>query len=239
MAILSLIHQADAGSGVFAEAAAQAGRTLEEANLAAGAPPARSLAEYGAVLVFGGSANPDEDVEHPWLEAERALLRDALALELPVLAVCLGAQLLSQAAGGAAPRCAEPEIGWHEVRRTREAGDDPVARVLPPGFSSFQWHAFRCQPPADAAVLAEGAQGIQAFRLGERAWGLQFHAEVTRASVRSWIRDHAPAEDRFSDAAPRFDPEALLAETEARIEEWNALGRTLCGAFLRAADDRR
>ena len=83
-------------------------------------------------------------------------------------------------------------------------------------------------------MLAEKTQGVQAFRVGPRAWGLQFHAEVTRESVASWLREHARPGKALPARGP-IDRGPLTAETDVRIEEWNELGRAVCAAFLRSA----
>jgi GMP synthase (glutamine-hydrolysing) len=145
-----------------------------------------------------------------------------------VLGVCLGGQLVAHAAGAWVGRASEPEIGWHQVELTAAAHEDPVLGGLPERFDTFQWHFYTYELPAGACELAESAVCSQGFRLGERAWGIQFHAEVTRAQIEEWVEiDHrellGPGDD-------------LLRETEERIEAWTAIGRELCGAFLEAAE---
>jgi GMP synthase-like glutamine amidotransferase len=141
----------------------------------------------------------------------------------PVLGVCLGAQLLAQAAGAEVGPAPEPEVGWLPVELTAEAPDDPLFASLPERFDAFQWHHYAFEVPAGATELARSAVCSQAFRLDGSAWGVQFHPEVTRDQVRSWLEEKDDVD---------VDWDAFGAETESRIEQWNELGRDLCDAFL-------
>jgi hypothetical protein len=111
---------------------------------------------------------------------------------------------------------------------TDEAADDPVVGRLPERFDAFQWHYYTYAVPAGAVELARSEVCTQAFRLGDVAWAVQFHPEVTITQVEQWIVD-------ASDPPPVGSEDALRTESRAKIGEWNALGRTLCGAFLEAA----
>jgi GMP synthase (glutamine-hydrolysing) len=226
--VLAVIHGEKVRAGVFAEAAAERGDHIEEWSLAWGKPPPRPLDDYGAVLVFGGAMHADQDEHHPWLREENFLLQRLLGLQVPMLGVCLGAQLIAKAAHAPVGPSSEPEVGWHAVEITEEAAGDPVLGMLPERFDAFQWHYYTHGLPGGAIELARSAVCTQAFRLGERAWGIQFHAEVTEEQIRGWVEEEG-------DEIP-IDPAALLADTHERIAEWNALGRGLCGAFLEAAE---
>jgi GMP synthase-like glutamine amidotransferase len=219
MRVLTVVHQRDAGPGVFADAGAE----LDEWH-----PPEAPVpvVDHDAVLVLGGAMNVDEEAQHPWLAPEKALLRDLLARRVPVLGVCLGAQLLAEAAGGSARRAAAPEIGWHDV--TREDDADPVIGPLPERFEAFQWHSYEALPPPDATVLARSPTCVQAYRVGN-SYGIQFHAEVDQPTADGWARDFRSDPD-----AAGLDPAALIAEIAAKIDAWNDLGRALFARFLAA-----
>jgi GMP synthase-like glutamine amidotransferase len=174
--------------------------------------------------------NVDEEDRYPWLAAEKRLLQELLDRDTPLLGVCLGAQLVAEAAGAEVRRASEPEIGWYEVEV--EASDDPVIGPLPDRFTAFGWHSYAFALPPGATALARSPVCLQAFRAGARAWGIQFHAEVTREIVEGWLDGY-----RVDPDAVRIglDPDAVRAESERRIDEWNALGRALCERFLEAA----
>jgi GMP synthase (glutamine-hydrolysing) len=171
----------------------------------------------------------DQEDRHPWLRFEKDFLAAMLDDRMPLLAVCLGAQLLAEAAGGSARRASRPEIGWHEVEVTAEGEADPVIGPLAPSFTAFQWHSYEAVTPPEATVLASSPVCPQAYRLGERAWGIQFHAEVTAADAAKWTDEYRQDEDALRIG---LDPAALRAENEERIEAWNQVGRELCGRFL-------
>jgi GMP synthase (glutamine-hydrolysing) len=230
MRVLSIVHQRDAGPGVFAEAAAESGHELVEWMPPEG--PAPDPDRLGAAMVFGGAMHVDEVQEHPWLPGEKDFLRELLARGLPVLAVCLGAQLLAEAAGGDPRRAREPEIGWHDVELHANADGDPLLGPLPDRFEGFQWHSYEAPLPPGAIPLARSPVCLQAYRLDGRAWGLQFHAEVTRESVEQWLRDYRNDEDAVRIG---IDPDAIRAESERRIESWNEIGRGIARRFLDAA----
>jgi GMP synthase (glutamine-hydrolysing) len=227
MDVLAVIHGSNARAGVFEEAVRERGHGLDEWSLAWGKPLPRPLDSYGAVLVFGGAMHADQDDRHPWLREENFFLQRLVDLGTPTLGICLGVQLLAKAAHSWVGPAAEPEIGWFDVELTDAGRDDPLLGRLPERFEAFQWHYYTYGVPAGADELAHSERCTQAFRLGERVWGVQFHPEVTLAQVESWIHDP-------EDPAP--DGERLLAETRPRIDAWNALGRDLCSGFCELAE---
>jgi GMP synthase (glutamine-hydrolysing) len=227
---IAISHQADAGPGVFADEMRDRGVELDTWPIGErGAGPPSEIDAYDAVLTFGGAMNADQEGEHPWLRFEKDFLAAMVDDRKPLLAVCLGCQLLAEAAGGSARRASEPEIGWFEVELTREGESDPVIGPLAPSFPAFQWHSYEAVPPDGAAILARSPVCSQAYRIGERAYGIQFHAEVTAADAERWIDDYRSDEDAVRIG---LDPAALRVETEERIRSWNQLGRELCGRFL-------
>ena len=201
-------------------------------NISNGVAPPDPPEAYDAVLVFGGAMHVDQEHGHPWLRDEDALLRRLLDKRIPVLGVCLGAQLVAKALRARVGPLPRPQIGWFDVEQTPEAADDPVFADLPRRFSSFQWHSYAFDLPANAVPLARDSVCLQAYRAGESAWGIQFHAEVTKESVEDWFRSSKP-----SDVA--LDLDALKQETEARIAGWNEFGKRLCSRFLEAASSSR
>ena len=229
MRVLAIVHQRDAGPGVFAEAIAAHGAELEEWLLPEDdGPPADPLG-YDAVFVLGGAMHADQRDRHLWLAEEGAILAALLEAELPLLGLCLGGQLLAAAAGETPRRAARPEIGWHPVELTAEGREDPLLGALAPGFEAFQWHSYEFPLPAGAVALARSEVCLQSCRVGERAWAIQFHPEVSRADALGWIDDYRSDQDAVRIG---IDPRALRAETEAKIDAFNQLGRDLCRRWL-------
>lgn len=229
MRVLAIVHQRDAGPGVFAEATREAGGTLDEWTLAERPQPPADPLGYDAVLVLGGAMNVDEGERHGWIAEEEALLRELLAREVPLLGLCLGGQLLAATAGAEPRRASHPEIGWHQVEVTPEGEDDPLLGPLAPRFEAFQWHSYEFPLPPGAVPLARSEVCLQAARLGERAWALQFHPEVSRADALHWVEDYRSDPDAVGIGV---DPAVLGPKTEEKIGAFNALGRGLCRCWL-------
>jgi GMP synthase-like glutamine amidotransferase len=233
--VLAIVHQPDAGPGVFGEAIRAAGATVEEWAIATAADSPADPLDYDAVLVLGGAVHADQEDRHPWLAAERSLLRELLAQEKPLLGLCLGAQMLAGAAGATPRRAARPEIGWHRVDITAAGREDPLLAPLAPGFDAFQWHSYECPLPPGAVALATSEVCLQAFRVGPAAWGLQFHPEVSAADARHWIEDYRSDPDAI---ALGVDPAVLGPETETKIPTFNQVGRDICRRWLSACRSR-
>lgn len=232
MRVLAISHQRDAGPGVFAEAITAERVELDVWQIAETQIPSADPLSYDAVLTFGGAMHADQEARHSWLAREKRLLGELLGQETPLLAVCLGAQLLAEAAGGHAARVAEPERGWFEVEVGDSGADDPLLGALAPSFEAFEWHSYECVVPAQAVVLARNPACVQAFRVDPSAWGIQFHAEVSAPDAARWIDRHRADEEGGRSA---IDSSSVRAETARKIAGWNRLGRELCGRWLELA----
>jgi GMP synthase-like glutamine amidotransferase len=230
--VLAIVQQRDAGPGVFAEAIRERGEQLDEWVFPDGGPPPADPRGYDAVFTLGGAMNVDEETDHPWLAGEKALLALLLEGGVPLLGLCLGGQLVAEAAGAAPRRAEQPEIGWHRVELTEEGREDPLLGPLAPGFEAFQWHSYEFPLPAGAVPLARSEVCLQSCRIGERAWAIQFHPEVSQADALTWIADYRSDPDAVRIG---LDPDALRIETEAKISAFNQLGRELCDRWLKAA----
>jgi GMP synthase (glutamine-hydrolysing) len=228
MRVLAVVHHKNAAAGVFADPALAAGHELVEWLAPEQSPPADD--GFGAVMVFGGAMNVDEEDAHPWLRDEKRFLRELLEGGTPMLGVCLGSQLVADAAGGEVRPAARPEIGWHEIELTPEGAADPLLGMLPERFDSFQYHHYEWLTPPGGVTLARSALAQQAFRLGDRlVWGLQFHPEVTEPDLGSWLDDWP---NDPGAVATGLDPEAIRTESAGKIGAWNDTGRALAERFL-------
>ncbi len=235
MRVLTIVHEEDAGSGIFDEVLVAAGTDVDTWMAAEQAePPARPSA-YDAILTFGGSAHPHQEDRNPWLATEKRFLVDALRHQVPLLGICLGAELIAEADGARAQKLAHPEIGWYEVRVTDQGASDPLMGPIGASFSALEWHSYEVPLPAGAIALADSASCLQAYRLGNSAWGLQFHAEVTAQDFQHWLDNYSIDEDAVAEG---IDPAAIAGETEARLSAWHAIGRGICERFLWIAAER-
>jgi GMP synthase (glutamine-hydrolysing) len=228
MRVLAVVHHSNAAAGVFAEPALAAGHELVEWLPHEQPPPSHD--GFGAAMVFGGSMNVDEEDEHPWLRDEKRFLRELVERGTPMLGICLGSQLVAEAAGAVVRRADVPEIGWYDVTLTAEGEADELLGVLPRRFESFQFHYYEWLLPPGGIALARSERALQAFRVGERpVWGLQFHPEVTEPDLGSWLDDW---QNDPGAVATGLDPEAIRTESAGKIGAWNDAGRALSARFL-------
>jgi GMP synthase (glutamine-hydrolysing) len=220
--VLSIVHELDAGAGVFGEFP-----TWVPAN-----QPPPDFRDVDALMIFGGSMHVDQNGEHRWMDPEKEFIREALEHGTPILGVCLGSQLLAEAAGAHPQRMPEPEIGWYDIEITDAGALDPVVGPLAPSVELFEWHHYAAPLPPGAVELARTPACVQAFRVdGKPAWGLQFHAEVTKENLSGWLDGW----DQSEAVHTSFVPDAIRAASERRIEAQNEVGRRLAERFLTEA----
>ncbi|MEI6438022.1 MAG: type 1 glutamine amidotransferase [Candidatus Omnitrophota bacterium] len=202
------------------------GFQLKVLNLHAGDALPDDPRGIDAVVPLGGPMNVYEEDQYPFLKDEDVFLKKVLAEGVPVLGICLGAQLLAKASGGKVVRSPRKEIGWFTVDLTAEGKKDPLFAGLPDPLEVYQWHGDMCAPPDGAVLLASSeACPVQAFRYGAKAYGLQFHSEITDISIRDWSAD-------FSERK-RLEREAMLARYAAVKVEFHRNGNRLCENFLK------
>ncbi|MFZ5426101.1 MAG: type 1 glutamine amidotransferase [Thermodesulfobacteriota bacterium] len=163
--------------------AARRGHQMARCRLYAG-DPLPQPPDYDLLVVMGGPMSVHDELEFPWLRDEKQCVKLAVARGRSVLGVCLGAQLLSEALGGQVTPNAHKEIGWHPVRLTPWAQASPAFSGVPSRFTAFHWHGETFSIPRGAALVAESdACAHQAFAVGGKLVGLQFHVETTAASM--------------------------------------------------------
>jgi GMP synthase (glutamine-hydrolysing) len=156
--------------------------------------------DFSGIAPLGGNAHAWTEEEHPFLAEERLLLREAVEDGMPVLGICLGAQLLARELGAAVRPTSIPEVGWLDIVPTGAAAADPLLAHVDRPVGVFQWHEDAFELPDGAVRLASSAlHPNQAFRIGN-AWGLQFHPEVEYETFAVWLANHPGAcEDRGLD----------------------------------------
>ncbi len=188
MRLLVFQHADVEHPGVFRDFWAQAGHEWTAVELDAG-EPIPPLVDFDVLVSMGGPMDVWEEELHPWLIAEKAAIRRWVSeLDRPYLGICLGHQLLATALGGAVTPMARPEVGLAPVELTLAGRSDPIFTGLGPTIETFQWHGAEVSRlPAGAEVLAGNeACAVQAFRLGRRAFGFQYHCEIAATTVREW-----------------------------------------------------
>lgn len=236
MNVLVLQHLATEHPGILREFFRDSGATLTTVELDAGevVPP---LDDFDMMLVMGGPQDLWEQRIHAWMPGELAAIRHFVVdLNKPFLGICLGHQLLATAIGGTVEPSKTPEVGILSVTLTDAGASDPVTGALPNPMTVLQWHGAEVTAlPHDAVVLAHSpACSVQAFRYGDKAYGIQFHVEITFDTVSDWaaIPAYAASLERQlgHNAASRLNADVL-----ARIDAFNADARKLYDAFMAAA----
>jgi GMP synthase-like glutamine amidotransferase len=229
-------HLEPEGPYVISDALADAGVSVDVRPVFADAVLPPDLADHDGLVVMGGPMSAVSDEGFASRRAELGLLADGLRRGLPILGVCLGAQLLALAGGGTVyPGVAGPEIGWGPVELTADAGDDLLLAGLPAELTVLHWHGDTFDPPAHATVLASNARyRHQAFRIGA-AWGLQFHLEVDRPAVVAFLHAFG-ADARAAGSTPQsIEAGSTTALTVLEPHRTRVLARF---AELVAAHDR-
>ncbi len=190
-----------------------AGLVLDERHLGRGDALPATLEGCDGLLVLGGPRSATDDGTGPDLNDLRALLREAIATDTPTLAVGFGAQLLAEAGGGTVGAGAEgPEVGATLVAKRDAAYADPVFGPLPlsPDVIAWHHHEIATLPPGAILLASNPHCAHQAFRVGDRVYGVQFHIETTPETVRAWA-----AGDPVGVAAAPVDAETLCARADA------------------------
>ncbi len=184
--------------------------------------------DVDGLVVLGGAMAAWEDDVAPWLPAERALISSAVADGWPVLGVCLGGQLMTLACGGSVVRADTAEIGLTELDLLPAAAADPLFSLLPQRVPVGQYHVDTMSSlPVGAVLLASTPDcSHQAYRIGERAWAVQFHPEIDAGIMATWID-----EDPGPVAARGFDRDKIVAELDERMDELVSAWRPFAHAF--------
>jgi len=154
-------------------------------------PTLPQLKGLDLVIAMGGPMSVNDESTLPWLRAEKRFVRDAVERGIPVLGVCLGAQVIASALGASVYQSSQKEIGWFEIEATPNATD---SFHLPSRCTVFHWHGETFDLPSGAVRLARSAAcENQAFQIGRHVIGLQFHLETTPDGAKTMI-DHCGAE---------------------------------------------
>lgn len=149
-----------------------------------------NLLDADLIIILGGPMSIYDEACPSFIKDEIDFIHQALIKEIPMLGICLGAQLIAAAAGARVYHAKQPEIGWYKVGLTEKGTQDPLFKESPNLFPVFQWHQDTFDIPVGAIHLVSSEPVCnQAFRIGDLVYGLQFHLEVTREMIQNWLRD--------------------------------------------------
>jgi GMP synthase (glutamine-hydrolysing) len=231
MRALVLQHIECEPPGVYEDVLVERGVEIERVELDRGEPlpPWRDV---DAVIAMGGPMSVNDDADHPWLTDEKRAIAEAVRAGVPFWGVCLGVQLLAASLGARVYPGPQSEVGLMPVTLSEEALADPVFAGLPREVLTLQWHGDTFDLPEGATVLAGSPVcPNQAFRWGERAYGVQFHLEVSTEMAKEWAAVPAYEESLERVKGPGALPR-LIGELEEAAEGMRTRGRTLFERWL-------
>ena len=224
--VLAIQHVSSEPLGTLSDSLTLAGISVRPVRVDQGDSIPASISDARGLIVMGGPMGVYEADRFSFLRDELRLIEDALRLDRPVLGICLGAQLLAAVLGSRVYPSGVREIGWFPVTLSPSAGEDPLFSRATESFEAFHWHGDTYDLPTGAIRLASSAATReQAFRFG-RAWGVQFHLEVTPAVVAAMI-DGADAELAAA-GARAADLSSGMARHGERLE---AVARDVFGSW--------
>ncbi|MBI2985924.1 MAG: gamma-glutamyl-gamma-aminobutyrate hydrolase family protein [Deltaproteobacteria bacterium] len=228
--ILVFQHEPAEELGSFAHLLDEQGIGYSHIRLFGDEIPTESWDEVRALIVLGGSMGVHEEEKYPFLKWEKTIIRAAIKNGLPLLGICLGAQLIASAVGAEVYQGNFKEIGWYPISMTLEGEMDSLLGHLPDKAIVFQWHGDSFDLPKGAHRLASSLYyDNQAFRIGRSIYGLQFHLEVTPAMIDRWI------DQSWKELAqiPYISPDKIRADTLVYSQTLKYYGERFFSEFIR------
>ncbi len=230
--VLVLQHESYEALGTWGPILRERGKRIRFVNFERTPDLTPSLDRYHAIILLGGYMGVYESDSYTHLKFELKLIEEALKRELPILGICLGSQILASVLGATVRKHTEREMGWCKVELTDAGLADPVIGHFGRTQTVFQSHGDIFDIPSSAVHLARSSicEG-QAFRYGKNAYGLQFHLEVNRAIVDDWL-EMPENQEIFASSAGKFDPAAILQDTDRHLPCSMALSEETFRRFL-------
>src|SRR3990170_1938316 len=236
MKVLVLRHVLHEHLGTLAEALIANNITYEYVNFYENENPDVSLNDISGLIILGGPMNVYETDQYLFLEMEDRLIKQAIERDVPILGICLGAQLIAKALGAKVIKNKEKEIGWYPLKITEEGSKDRLFKHFNSEETVFQWHGDTFEIPEGGVHLAESSLCTnQAFRYGHNVYGLQFHIEVTPEMILEWLNVPKNQKEIMS-LEGNIHPEAIKAEITKFIGRLNLLAENVfqefCGLII-------
>jgi GMP synthase (glutamine-hydrolysing) len=192
-----------------------------------------SLEGYSGMIILGGPQNMDETDKNPHLFTEINLVKDAIKRDIPVLGICLGAQIIAVALGAKVGPNPVTEIGWYDLDLTEEGKKDSLFHCFADKEKVFQWHGYTFDIPKGATHLAKGDYcENQAFRYGKNIYALQFHMEVDEPMIERWLGIHE-RKQKAAGAPLKCDPKLVQQDTTKNIDRLKDVSDKSFGEFLK------
>jgi GMP synthase (glutamine-hydrolysing) len=211
----------------------QAGFRIRYVNFGRHPDAEPSLDGYHGLVVLGGPMSVNDTPDYPHLGSEMRLIEEALRRGMPILGICLGAQLIAKTLGASVYKNHEKEIGWYDVAPTPKASGDPLLTHFETREKIFQWHGDTFELPRGALHLASSSLcEQQAFRYGEKVYALQFHLEVDQPMIERWLNVPSNSEE-IEQLAGKIDAETIRRETPDYIQRLKSLSDRTFGGFIK------
>ena len=174
--------------------------------------------EISGMISLGGSMHANDDETHPWIPHECALLRACVLENLPVVGVCLGGQMMARALGGRVEKTGTVELGWFPIQLNAAGKVDPVLGSAGTNPTVYHWHEDTFHLPENATLLAYNHScPRQAYRVGERAYGFQFHPEADHQLLHEWL-SYEGIEDEISNTQTKYGSKTVQdAATQRKL----------------------
>lgn len=237
--LLVIQHVPHERLGTFESAFAKAGCRILRLDVYEPKVQWPSLDDVDGVVVMGGPMSVYQQGRYPFIAKELSLLRQAIKHELPILGVCLGAQLLAHALGAKVMPAQQKEIGWYPLMRESGAEGDGLFSAFGQTETVFQWHGDTCTLPQGAVRLASSPLCTeQAFRYRDNVYALQFHLEMTEALIRAWMRNPGNARE-LSALRGLIDPMAIRRQSRQHLPRLQSLAVHVAGHFSDLTADAR
>jgi GMP synthase (glutamine-hydrolysing) len=230
--LLVLQHVAHELLGTLNPLLKRAGFRIRYVNFARHPDAQPSLDGYDGLVILGGPMSVNDSNRLPHLTTEMKLIEQAMKLNLPVLGICLGAQLIARTLGAAVYPNREKEIGWYDVSPTDHAQRDPLLSAFEETEKIFQWHGETFDIPRSTSHLAFSSLcANQAFRYERNVYGLQFHLEVDAPMIHRWLRV-SENQREIASLGGASSAERIDRETSAHIERLTQLSERVFGEFI-------
>jgi len=231
MKVLILRHVPHEHLGTLAETLISNNITYEYLNFYENDIPNISIKDLFGLIILGGPMNVYETDRYPYLEMEDRLIKQAIERDVPILGICLGAQLIAKALGARVIKNKEKEIGWYSIGITKEGNKDKLFKHFHSEEIVFQWRGDRFEIPKGGVHLTGSPICTnQAFRYGSNVYGLQFHIEVTAEMILEWL--NVPEnQNEIMSLEGNINPEAIKAEIPKFIGRLNSLAEDVFQEF--------
>ena len=199
--------------------------------------PTDPIDSFDGVISLGAIAGVLEESQHAWMPVERRMFEQALAQEVPLLGICFGSQLLASAAGAEVYKVHTPEVGWTKVEMLDNAATDPLMAALGSQPDVFHFHYDTFDLPAGAELFGVTGDIKQAFKVGPKAWGMQFHIEVGAAAMFSWFATYAREFEKLAGGVD-YQKALTVSNWEAYRQRSIAVGEAFAAEVLSFAAKR-